>query len=117
MEEQTRLAKEQVEALMEDRRIKTEEAQAQRQRDQELIAALTEKCVFLISKHLWLFLFFYFTCFYPNRLDTHDFNLSFDASGSSRLRICYTKAQETSYSLSLTLGLRRKAGWWKKIGC
>lgn len=43
MEEQTRLAKEQVEALMEDRRIKTEEAQAQRQRDQERIAALTEK--------------------------------------------------------------------------
>uniref|UniRef100_A0A3Q2T6F7 Coiled-coil domain containing 77 n=1 Tax=Fundulus heteroclitus TaxID=8078 RepID=A0A3Q2T6F7_FUNHE len=43
MEEQTRLAKEQVEALLEDRRIKTEEAQAQRQRDQERIAALTEK--------------------------------------------------------------------------
>ncbi|KAM4554237.1 coiled-coil domain-containing protein 77 [Fundulus diaphanus] len=43
MEEQTRLAKEQVEALLEDRRIKTEEAQAQRQRDQERIAAMTEK--------------------------------------------------------------------------
>ncbi|KAF7224801.1 coiled-coil domain-containing protein 77 [Nothobranchius furzeri] len=43
MEEQTRLAKEQVEALLEDRKIKTEEAQAQRQRDQERIAALNDK--------------------------------------------------------------------------
>ncbi|KAM6937485.1 coiled-coil domain-containing protein 77 [Xenentodon cancila] len=43
MEEQTRLAKEQVEALLEDRRIKTEETQVQRQRDQERITALTEK--------------------------------------------------------------------------
>uniref|UniRef100_A0A3Q1GKL0 Coiled-coil domain containing 77 n=1 Tax=Acanthochromis polyacanthus TaxID=80966 RepID=A0A3Q1GKL0_9TELE len=43
MEEQTRLAKEQVESLMEDRRIKTEEAQGQRQRDQERITALTDK--------------------------------------------------------------------------
>lgn len=43
MEEQTRLAKEQVESLLEDRRIKTEEAQAQQQRDEERIAALTDK--------------------------------------------------------------------------
>uniref|UniRef100_A0A3B4X8S2 Coiled-coil domain containing 77 n=1 Tax=Seriola lalandi dorsalis TaxID=1841481 RepID=A0A3B4X8S2_SERLL len=43
MEEQTRLAKEQVESLLEDRRIKTEEAQAKRQRDQERITALTDK--------------------------------------------------------------------------
>ncbi|KAM4734953.1 coiled-coil domain-containing protein 77 [Anableps anableps] len=43
MEEQTRLTKEQLETVLEDRRIKTEEAQAQRQRDQERIAALTEK--------------------------------------------------------------------------
>ncbi|KAM9754532.1 coiled-coil domain-containing protein 77 [Menidia menidia] len=43
MEEQTRLAKEQVEALLEDRRIKTEEAQAQRQKDQERITALTDR--------------------------------------------------------------------------
>ncbi|XP_029952282.1 coiled-coil domain-containing protein 77 [Salarias fasciatus] len=43
MEEQTRLAKEQVEALLEDRRIKTEEAQVQQQRDQERIASLTDK--------------------------------------------------------------------------
>lgn len=43
MEEQTRLAKEQVESLHEDRRIKTEEAQAQQQREQERIAALTDK--------------------------------------------------------------------------
>ncbi|KAE8296474.1 Coiled-coil domain-containing protein 77 [Larimichthys crocea] len=43
MEEQTRLAKEQIESLMEDRRIKTEEAQAQQHRDQERITALTDK--------------------------------------------------------------------------
>ncbi|CAJ1057353.1 coiled-coil domain-containing protein 77 [Xyrichtys novacula] len=43
MEEQTRLAKEQVESLQEDRRIKTEEAQAQQQRDKERIAALNDK--------------------------------------------------------------------------
>lgn len=43
MEEQTRLAKEQVESLLEDRRIKTEEAQAQQKRDQERITALTDK--------------------------------------------------------------------------
>ncbi|XP_060932760.1 coiled-coil domain-containing protein 77 [Limanda limanda] len=43
MAEQTRLAKEQVESLMEDRRIKTEEAYAQQQRDQERIPALTDK--------------------------------------------------------------------------
>ncbi|XP_070827912.1 coiled-coil domain-containing protein 77 isoform X2 [Chaetodon trifascialis] len=43
MEEQTRLAKEQVESLLEDRRIKTEEAQAQCHRDQERITALTDK--------------------------------------------------------------------------
>ncbi|XP_068579315.1 coiled-coil domain-containing protein 77 isoform X1 [Cebidichthys violaceus] len=43
MEEQTRLAKEQVESLLEDRQIQTEEAQAQRQRDQERITATTDK--------------------------------------------------------------------------
>ncbi|XP_068169718.1 coiled-coil domain-containing protein 77 isoform X2 [Antennarius striatus] len=43
MEEQTRLAKEQIESLLEDRRIKTEEAQAYRTRDQERITALTDK--------------------------------------------------------------------------
>ncbi|XP_041794893.1 coiled-coil domain-containing protein 77 isoform X2 [Chelmon rostratus] len=43
MEEQTRLTKEQVESLLEDRRIKTEEAQAQHLRDQERITALTDK--------------------------------------------------------------------------
>lgn len=45
MEEQTRLAKEQVESLLEDRRIKAEEAQAQRHREQERITALTDKWV------------------------------------------------------------------------
>ncbi|XP_072291988.1 coiled-coil domain-containing protein 77 [Eucyclogobius newberryi] len=43
MEEQTRLAKEQVECLLEDRKIQTEEAQTQQQRDQEHVAAVTEK--------------------------------------------------------------------------
>ncbi|XP_047453306.1 coiled-coil domain-containing protein 77 isoform X2 [Mugil cephalus] len=43
MEEQTRLAKEQVETLLEDRRIKTEEAQARRRKDQERITSLTDK--------------------------------------------------------------------------
>lgn len=45
MEEQTRLAKEQVDTLLEDRKIKAEEAEAQRQRDQDRIAALTDKLV------------------------------------------------------------------------
>lgn len=43
MEEQTRLAKEQVESLLEDRRIRVEEAQVQHQRDQDRITALTNK--------------------------------------------------------------------------
>lgn len=43
MEEQTRLAKEQVESLLEDRRIHVEEAQVQHQRDQDRITALTNK--------------------------------------------------------------------------
>lgn len=49
MEEQTRLAKEQVESLLEDRRIKTEEAQAQQRRDQERITALNDKWVAVFS--------------------------------------------------------------------
>ncbi|XP_074488287.1 coiled-coil domain-containing protein 77 isoform X2 [Sebastes fasciatus] len=43
MGEQTRLVKEQVESLLEDRRIQTEEGQAQRQRDQERVTVLTDK--------------------------------------------------------------------------
>uniref|UniRef100_A0A672RVQ9 Coiled-coil domain-containing protein 77-like n=1 Tax=Sinocyclocheilus grahami TaxID=75366 RepID=A0A672RVQ9_SINGR len=43
LEEQTRLAKEQVEALLEDRRIHQEERQVQHQRDQDAITALTDK--------------------------------------------------------------------------
>lgn len=43
LEEQTRLAKEQVESLLEDRRIHMEEGQVQHQRDRERITALTEK--------------------------------------------------------------------------
>ncbi|NXS78062.1 CCD77 protein, partial [Erpornis zantholeuca] len=43
IEEQTRLAKEQVEALLEDRRIQMEEAEVRHRRDQEKIKAITEK--------------------------------------------------------------------------
>ncbi|XP_051473009.1 coiled-coil domain-containing protein 77 [Apus apus] len=43
LEEQTRLSKEQVEALLKDRRIHMEEAQVQHQRDQDKIKTLTDK--------------------------------------------------------------------------
>uniref|UniRef100_A0ACB8FNB5 Uncharacterized protein n=1 Tax=Sphaerodactylus townsendi TaxID=933632 RepID=A0ACB8FNB5_9SAUR len=43
LEEQARLAKEQLESLLEDRRIRIEEAQVQHQRDQDKIKNLTEK--------------------------------------------------------------------------
>lgn len=43
IEEQTRLAKDQVEALLEDRRIQMEEAEVRHQRDQDTIKAMTEK--------------------------------------------------------------------------
>ncbi|KAM3609941.1 uncharacterized protein V6R79_022729 [Siganus canaliculatus] len=43
MEEQVRLAKDQIESLLEDRRIRTEEAQAQQLRDRERITALSDK--------------------------------------------------------------------------
>lgn len=43
MEEKTRLAKEQIEMLMEDRRLKMEEAEVQHNRDQKQIRALTDR--------------------------------------------------------------------------
>ncbi|NXH25583.1 CCD77 protein, partial [Myiagra hebetior] len=43
IEEQTRLAKEQIEALLEDRRIQMEEAEVRHRRDQEKIKTVTEK--------------------------------------------------------------------------
>ncbi|XP_064011735.1 coiled-coil domain-containing protein 77 isoform X2 [Pogoniulus pusillus] len=43
LEEQTRLSKEQVEALLEDRRIHMEEAQVQHQRDKDKIKTVTDK--------------------------------------------------------------------------
>eukprot|EP00066_Takifugu_rubripes_P029942 XP_011619208.1 PREDICTED: coiled-coil domain-containing protein 77-like [Takifugu rubripes] len=43
MEEQTRLAKDQIETLLEDRRIKAEEAETRRIRDQEQIRTLTDR--------------------------------------------------------------------------
>ncbi|NXA98000.1 CCD77 protein, partial [Melanocharis versteri] len=43
IEEQTRLAKEQVEALLEDRRIQMEESEVRHRRDQDKIKTITEK--------------------------------------------------------------------------
>ncbi|XP_063009973.1 coiled-coil domain-containing protein 77 isoform X3 [Melospiza melodia melodia] len=43
IEEQTRLTKEQVESLLEDRRIQMEEAEVRHQKDQDKIKAITEK--------------------------------------------------------------------------
>lgn len=43
LQEQTRLAKEQVESLLDDRNIKSQEAQAQRLHDQKQMASLTDK--------------------------------------------------------------------------
>ena len=42
LEEQTRLSKEQVDSLLEDRRVRVEEQNAQRQRDSDKITTLTE---------------------------------------------------------------------------
>lgn len=53
MEEQTRLAKEQIETLLEDRRIKAEEAETRRIRDQEQIRALTDRWVAFQKMALW----------------------------------------------------------------
>ncbi|KAM8971854.1 coiled-coil domain-containing protein 77 [Pelodytes ibericus] len=43
LEEQTRLSKEQIESLLDDRKIRMEEAQVQHQRDQDKVKQLTEK--------------------------------------------------------------------------
>lgn len=43
LQEQTKLAKEQVEALIEDRKVKEEEMQTRMERDEAKIATLTEK--------------------------------------------------------------------------
>lgn len=43
LQEQTRLSKEQVESLLDDRNIKSQEAQAQRLHDQKQIESLTDK--------------------------------------------------------------------------
>lgn len=43
LQEQTKLAKEQVEALIEDRKVKEEEMQTRMERDEAKIASLTEK--------------------------------------------------------------------------
>lgn len=43
LEEQTRLAKEHIDALLEDRRVKIEENETTRLRDKDKILTLTEK--------------------------------------------------------------------------
>ncbi|NP_001086567.1 coiled-coil domain-containing protein 77 [Xenopus laevis] len=43
LEEQTRLSKEQIETLLEDRKVRMEEAQVQHQRDQDKMKAMTDK--------------------------------------------------------------------------
>jgi len=43
LKEQTRLSKEQIEGLAEDRRVHTEESDSRRKRDQDKIQMLTEK--------------------------------------------------------------------------
>ena len=43
LEEQTRLSREQLEAMFEDRRVKQEEGDARRQRDTDKIQVLTKK--------------------------------------------------------------------------
>lgn len=45
LEEQTHLAKDQIEMLLEDRRVKAEEAETRRLRDQEQIKLLTDRWV------------------------------------------------------------------------
>lgn len=60
MEEKTRLANEQIEMLMEDRRLKTEEAEVQRSRDQKQINALTDRWVTFNKMTLWSLLMIIF---------------------------------------------------------
>lgn len=49
--EQAKLAKEQMDAVLEDRRVKEEEYETRRQRDEEKIRVLTEKYVsFILAK-------------------------------------------------------------------
>lgn len=43
MEEQTKLSREQIEGLLEDRRVKMEEAETRRQREEDKVKTLTEK--------------------------------------------------------------------------
>ena len=43
LEEQTKLAKEQVDALLEDRRVRIEEFETRRQRDEDKIKTITDK--------------------------------------------------------------------------
>ena len=54
LEEQTKLAKEQVDGLLEDRRVKVEEYEARRQRDADKVQTITEKLVNLITVHIVL---------------------------------------------------------------
>ena len=54
MKEQTRLSKEQVDGLLEDRRVHMEESDSRKTRDQDKIQMLTEKWMFYLCFHLSL---------------------------------------------------------------
>lgn len=45
LEEQTKLSKEQIDAMIEDRRVKIEESETRRRRDTDKIKTVTEKYV------------------------------------------------------------------------
>ena len=63
LEEQTRLAKEQVDGLMDDRRVKIDEYETRRQRDQDKMKTLTEKLVFILYMQI-IFRWMYNFCSY-----------------------------------------------------
>ena len=48
LEEQTKLAKEQIEGLLEDRKVKIEEAETRRQREEDKVGMLAEKYVCIL---------------------------------------------------------------------
>ena len=54
LEEQTKLAKEQIEGLLEDRKVKIEEAETRRQREEDKVGMLAEKYVCTLCMFIML---------------------------------------------------------------
>ena len=52
LEEQTKLAKEQIESLLEDRRVRIEEYDVQRKRDEERLKQAQEKSVIPLIRYV-----------------------------------------------------------------